>query len=443
MKLLKQVVFMAGFISFAASPGFTGKFVYDPGCDCLVPDLTTPDISDTDPPPSPSPFNLKNTGIDPKTSKRDLSEPVSVTHRQPDGLTENRMFSYSTPKKFAKQDNKRINLWLVFHPGNGTSKSIHRFFEEIPHDAPNVLVYPQALRVNWDNVVDAGSNRLWRVVRKPESASDPNAFRDVVFVEWLVAKLLKHNPQLNPNKVYISGFSSGGSMSWMLLCYRSAPFKGFAMYSHQLGSFRENGGCGDGQLVQSGDKRTGYEKLTGQQADKYGFKVGTLGSSPQITSTKAVFYAHGTADDNLIHDDIIGCWDRGECKLPEDPLYSMDPEGSLEDRDDISTVNWLTKRHQLLNPPIKTNIRQEPHIPIPGKKEFNVSTVKYDYKYVSNPATGIDTGHGEPIRWYEMIGADHSMSALDQNGERQSNDYDVSVHTHKFFEAEAGMLKNK
>ena len=54
-----------------------------------------------------------------------------------------------------------------------------------------------------------------------------------------------------------------------------------------------------------------------------------------------------------------------------------------------------------------------------------------------------DWFHGESIRWYEMNGAAHGLSVLDRGGNKMSKDYDVSVHTQKFFEAEAEMLKEK
>ncbi len=441
------IVLMACALSFFTSPSFAKKRVYDPNCDCYVEDPTTPDIQEPDdppPPPSPpdpSPFALKGTGVNSSTAKRDLSEVVPVSHPQPDGGDpEDREFRYSTPKNFANRAKKSVNLWFVFHGGGGSSKSMHKYFDEISHAAPTLFVYPQALRVNHDNVVDGNreNKRLWRAVRKPGSASDPNSFRDVVFIDWLTTKLLQHNSQLKKKRVFASGFSSGAGMTWMLLCYRAAPFQGFAMYSQQLGSVRVSDGCGDGQLPQAGDARTGYEKLTGQQPDKYGYSLSSvqIGGSIQRAATKAVFYVHGTADENLVHDGDIGCWERGECELSEDPQYSMDPEGPLEDRDDISTVHWLTRRHQL---PSQATGR----IIVPDVVKDGITTSGYDYKSVSDSAATFDSGHGEPIRWYEMKGAAHGLSALDRDEEDKSKDYDVSVHTQKFFEAEAMMLKKK
>lgn len=92
---------------------------------------------------------------------------------------------------------------------------MHKFFNEIPHTAPTLIVYPEALQVNEDNLLDSSGNSdtKWRMVRLPDSASDPNAYRDVAFIEWMRSKLLKHNPQLNSEHVYATGFSSGAGMT--------------------------------------------------------------------------------------------------------------------------------------------------------------------------------------------------------------------------------------
>ncbi len=439
-----MVLITCGLI-FSASLSFARKSVYDPNCDCYVEDPSTPDIQEPADNPRPgqdpaSPFVLKGTGLHSTTSKRDLSEAIAVTHSQPDGVTETRGFHYSTPKNFANRANKSVNLWFVFHGSGENSTRMHEFFEKIPHTSPTLLVYPQALRISSDNVVDTSTDgkTKWRVVRQPNQAAEKNSFRDVVFVDWLATKLLEHNPQLKRKKVFASGFSSGAGLTWMLLCYRSAPFQGFAIYSQQLGSFRESGGCGDGQLAQLGDTRTGYEKLTGMLPDKYGYQAGL---ALEGVPTKAVFYAHGTIDGNLLYEgNAVGCSEKGRCDSKEDPQYSMDPDGSLEDRDDISTVNWLTKRHQL-----SAQATLEKLIPDsdPGVDD-KVTTHRYDYEYISDPGTTFERVHGEPIRWYEMTGVGHSLSALDQNdGGGFSTDYNVSIHTQKFFEVKAKMLKKK
>jgi poly(3-hydroxybutyrate) depolymerase len=95
--------------------------------------------------------------------------------------------------------------WLI--PGIGPSKS-----------PGNVNCDPAT------QVFDVAGNRLtyW-------NASLSGSFTDVLFVESLRAMLLARFPQLNPDKVYATGFSSGGGMTFALACYRANLFRGFSV----------------------------------------------------------------------------------------------------------------------------------------------------------------------------------------------------------------------
>jgi len=66
------------------------------------------------------------------------------------------------------------------------------------------------------------------------NASLPGTFTDVLFVEQLRALILSRFPKLNANKVYATGFSSGGGMTLSLLCYRSNLFRGFSVVAKML-----------------------------------------------------------------------------------------------------------------------------------------------------------------------------------------------------------------
>lgn len=66
------------------------------------------------------------------------------------------------------------------------------------------------------------------------NASLPGTFTDVLFVEQLRAMILSRFPKLNANKVYATGFSSGGGMTLSLLCYRSDLFRGFSVVAKML-----------------------------------------------------------------------------------------------------------------------------------------------------------------------------------------------------------------
>lgn len=76
-------------------------------------------------------------------------------------------------------------------------------------------------------------------------ASMANSFKDVVFIENLRAMILRRFPKLNENKVYATGFSSGGGMTNSLLCYRSNLFRGFSVVSKTLFGAPERGDYDD------------------------------------------------------------------------------------------------------------------------------------------------------------------------------------------------------
>lgn len=374
---------------------------------------------------------------EPEDNKRGLSEPVSMSHTHPDGVSETRQFLYSTPTDFLYSANRKVNLWLVLHGQGQQPDEIHEFFDKIPLSAPTVLVYPASLITDNYNVTHATVDteqridQKWRQPRLPVQARDPNAFRDVVFIEHLLQKLLRRNPQLDPGRVYVTGFSSGAGMSWTMLCYRSELFRGFAMYSGALKAGRERGGCGDGQISSFADRRTGYEILTGRVPDRYGRQ--SLSDGSNVSSafpTKAVFYTHGT-EDGLEYTGVSGCYDRQECRPQDDPQYSMDPDGDVH-RDDKSTFKWLLRRHGLAMPKGKVVPDEQP-----DSGQDQVRTIRFLAQ-----GTPTDNDAGAPVLWYRVDGGGHFMSAVDRGGgDMASKDYDVSLHTQRFFHNHAGMRK--
>lgn len=80
----------------------------------------------------------------------------------------------------------------------------------------------------------AGRMTYWR-------ASNPDSFSDVRFVEALRAAVLARFQNLNPNKVYATGFSAGGGMSLTLACYRSSLFRSFSAVAKELGTTTARG----------------------------------------------------------------------------------------------------------------------------------------------------------------------------------------------------------
>jgi dienelactone hydrolase len=82
-------------------------------------------------------------------------------------------------------------------------------------------------------------------------ASMPNTFRDVTFAENLRSTVLSRFPKLNPNKVYATGFSSGGGMSYSLLCYRANLFRGFSVVAKVLYGDSGRGDWDDDGIVET------------------------------------------------------------------------------------------------------------------------------------------------------------------------------------------------
>ncbi len=73
------------------------------------------------------------------------------------------------------------------------------------------------------------------------NAALPGTFTDVLFVEQLRAMVLSRFPKLNANKVYATGFSSGGGMTLSLLCYRANLFRGFSVVAKLLAGANQRG----------------------------------------------------------------------------------------------------------------------------------------------------------------------------------------------------------
>jgi poly(3-hydroxybutyrate) depolymerase len=81
------------------------------------------------------------------------------------------------------------------------------------------------------------------------NASLTSTFKDVIFIENLRSMLLSRFPKLNPNKVYITGFSSGGGMNYSLLCYRANLFRGSSIVARTLYGEQQRGDYNDDGLV--------------------------------------------------------------------------------------------------------------------------------------------------------------------------------------------------
>jgi poly(3-hydroxybutyrate) depolymerase len=81
------------------------------------------------------------------------------------------------------------------------------------------------------------------------TTSMPESFTDVEFATDLRAAVLGRFPKLNPNKVYATGFSAGGGLSFALACYRSSLFRGFSVVAKSLDTFSVRGDYGNTGVI--------------------------------------------------------------------------------------------------------------------------------------------------------------------------------------------------
>ena len=89
--------------------------------------------------------------------------------------------------------------------------------EEMARTSGAVLVYPDPLSGHWGN------------------ASGPEANRDIHFVRELIAKLVGHGIA-NPNKLFLAGIGSGGTLALRLACEGKPRFAGVAVLASSLPS---------------------------------------------------------------------------------------------------------------------------------------------------------------------------------------------------------------
>ena len=66
-----------------------------------------------------------------------------------------------------------------------------------------------------------GADRTWAHVGSPSTARD-----DLAFVDALKADMVERF-DVDPDRVYVSGFSQGGSMAWDVACYRGTDYAAF------------------------------------------------------------------------------------------------------------------------------------------------------------------------------------------------------------------------
>jgi polyhydroxybutyrate depolymerase len=115
----------------------------------------------------------------------------------------------------------RLPLVLVFHGGQGSGARIAQSteFHEVGQRQGFAVAYPEA----------HGEDKVWNDGRK----TSETGINDVGFIDDLIAALSSRY-QIDRNKIYATGLSSGGMFTIRLACERSDKIKAFAPVSANL-----------------------------------------------------------------------------------------------------------------------------------------------------------------------------------------------------------------
>ena len=109
---------------------------------------------------------------------------------------------------------------FVFHGHGGTMQSAAKGFAIHTHWPQAVVVYPQG--VPSPSPVDPEGKRSgWQI--EPGAQND----RDVKFFDAVLATV-KEKFTIDPNRVYVTGFSNGGRFTYVLWAMRPAVFAAYA-----------------------------------------------------------------------------------------------------------------------------------------------------------------------------------------------------------------------
>lgn len=313
-----------------------------------------------------------------------------------------RQFTISVPAKFescyatSSCGSNQFPLVIVLHGFGQTAAKALSWFESGTAGNVNYLTRKMAFFVAPKSLGTA-----WRQIDPVSPATDPASFADLYFINELVSLVTgAYQPAIDPNRIYIFGFSNGAGLAFHLLCFQHQPFRSFAMISQ--GIQWESPHCGAGADNSATATAVQQDLFQGfPEAQQYGV---TNNAKP-----KPVLYMHGTSDANL----------------------SINDPGA--------TVAQL----QLLNdtvaiPAVITNYRDDP---------FNIAFTTL-HEYFKQPGS-----RGRPLAYYETIYGDHSVSSLNPQGTTSclagtsqatgtcahNTDYSAADEAWNFWNAAAGL----
>jgi polyhydroxybutyrate depolymerase len=140
-----------------------------------------------------------------------------------DGLE--RTYIVHTPKHYTGSD--ILPLVIVLHGGGGKGKGMVKLsgFNDVSDKHNFIAVYPDGIKKQWNDGRPA--------IKKSVNDKEVN---DVLFISMLIDTLIKRF-NIDSNRVYVTGISNGGFMTFRLACELSSKIAAFAPVAASMTPF--------------------------------------------------------------------------------------------------------------------------------------------------------------------------------------------------------------
>ena len=125
-----------------------------------------------------------------------------------------RTYRIYVPTSYDKEEPLPLVFVLHMLTGSGKTTQWLTHFDELAEQEGFIVVYPEGFKGSWAE----GSNLY---------AADQNQIDDVMFISNLIDELMS-SYSIDPNQIFITGFSSGGFMAQRLGCEMSDRIAGVA-----------------------------------------------------------------------------------------------------------------------------------------------------------------------------------------------------------------------